>query len=393
MIEKVTRISNPLTIVAIFAALAEVASSVVLVALPQAVQETFVWFVMIFPHMLVALFFFVLYKKPEVMYAPSDFKDEKNFVTIIDKKAIALSEKNNNEILNSIGGGGAIVASTDQSTGLASYDGLNARNLLGMARTRERPDEAEKLCERILAHPESTSKDLELAGDMMRKAGNNGLAIKLYESAHKKDPERLSAHIELLALQAETDPKKRDESLKLAKELVSQSPSEISFARLANTLIELDRYAELSSLSDQVCQSAGGQHPKLKALALRNKAVAEKQLGNIDSAVAAFNDAFAIAPGDENILKPYLTILEEQGKYSEYLDVAKRLIEIDPADFTYYRIYIAALIKQQRFSEADKYLEIAKSLSPSPLEESVLMQYEKVIRAAANISINTDAAR
>ncbi len=37
MIEKITKISNPLTIVAIFAALAEVASSVVLVMLPESV--------------------------------------------------------------------------------------------------------------------------------------------------------------------------------------------------------------------------------------------------------------------------------------------------------------------------------------------------------------------
>ncbi len=84
MLEKVKKVSNPLTIIAIFAALAEVASSVVLVSLTESVQLIFVWFVMAFPFMLVLAFFVVLYKKPNNLYAPSDFKDEKNYLSVID---------------------------------------------------------------------------------------------------------------------------------------------------------------------------------------------------------------------------------------------------------------------------------------------------------------------
>lgn len=83
MIEKITKINNPLTIIAIFAGLAEVAGTVALGFLAGETQQIFIWFVMLFPAVLVLLFFLTLNFNAKVLYAPSDFKDEKNFLNTL----------------------------------------------------------------------------------------------------------------------------------------------------------------------------------------------------------------------------------------------------------------------------------------------------------------------
>ena len=54
------KISNPLTMIAIFAGIAEMSAMYVLPQLPSNIQETFVYFVMIFPFTLVSFFFYTL---------------------------------------------------------------------------------------------------------------------------------------------------------------------------------------------------------------------------------------------------------------------------------------------------------------------------------------------
>lgn len=92
MFDRIKTISNPLTIIAIFAALAEVAGASTLFALGADLQGIFIWFVMGFPSMLVCLFFLTLNFNPRVLYAPSDFRDEGNFLhTLRGKDELALS--------------------------------------------------------------------------------------------------------------------------------------------------------------------------------------------------------------------------------------------------------------------------------------------------------------
>lgn len=80
MIEKIGSVNNPLTIIAIFAGLAEIAGTIVLGVVDKSIQEIFVWFVMLFPMLIVLLFFITLNFNPKVLYAPSDFKNEENFL-------------------------------------------------------------------------------------------------------------------------------------------------------------------------------------------------------------------------------------------------------------------------------------------------------------------------
>jgi len=76
------KISNPLTIIAIFAGVSEAFATGALAILPVDVQKVFVYFVMLFPTMIVVLFFLVLYFKNWVLYAPSDYENQDHYVNI-----------------------------------------------------------------------------------------------------------------------------------------------------------------------------------------------------------------------------------------------------------------------------------------------------------------------
>ena len=93
MIENIKKITNPLTIVAIFAALAEVAGTVTIGLIDSSIQSIFVWFMIAFPSALIFLFFITLNFNPGVLYSPSDYSDESNFMKAIIKQ-IKLQDKN-----------------------------------------------------------------------------------------------------------------------------------------------------------------------------------------------------------------------------------------------------------------------------------------------------------
>jgi len=89
MLEKFGKISNPLTIIAIFAGLAEVLGIGVLPFIGDLKwQGPIVFFVAFFPFFLVALFFTTLILKQNVLYAPSDFNDQAHYLAIqeLEKK-------------------------------------------------------------------------------------------------------------------------------------------------------------------------------------------------------------------------------------------------------------------------------------------------------------------
>ncbi|MFZ1546852.1 MAG: hypothetical protein WAT12_07090 [Candidatus Nitrotoga sp.] len=85
MENKFASVKNPLTVIAIFAGIAEVSGSAVLPLIAPANQTLYIWFLMLFPFTLIAVFFLTLNFNHRVLYAPSDFKDEDNFVNILKK--------------------------------------------------------------------------------------------------------------------------------------------------------------------------------------------------------------------------------------------------------------------------------------------------------------------
>lgn len=80
MVEKIGHIKNPLTVIAIFAAISEISGTTVLPFIEADNQSIYIWFLMFFPIFLVGIFFLTLNFNHRVLYAPSDYKDEKNFV-------------------------------------------------------------------------------------------------------------------------------------------------------------------------------------------------------------------------------------------------------------------------------------------------------------------------
>jgi len=85
LVEKIGHIKNPLTVIAIFAAIAEISGTTVLPFIESENQGIYIWFLMLFPLFLVGIFFLTLNFNHKVLYAPSDYKNEDNFLKSFGK--------------------------------------------------------------------------------------------------------------------------------------------------------------------------------------------------------------------------------------------------------------------------------------------------------------------
>ncbi|GGD98216.1 hypothetical protein [Rhizobium anhuiense] len=102
MLDKIGHVKNPLTVVALFAGIAEVSGTVVLPLLDKDIQHTFVWFLMGFPTLLVGVFFAILHWNHIVLYAPSDFQNEDNFTGLVKASSDAILIKNKFEVVEAL---------------------------------------------------------------------------------------------------------------------------------------------------------------------------------------------------------------------------------------------------------------------------------------------------
>jgi hypothetical protein len=84
MIKLKKRITNPMTIIAIFAVLSETSAAVSLPFLDNKERELYVWFLISFPFYLLFLFFVTLNFNYRSLYAPSDFNKGKHFMKVMD---------------------------------------------------------------------------------------------------------------------------------------------------------------------------------------------------------------------------------------------------------------------------------------------------------------------
>lgn len=89
------QIKNPLVLIAVFASLSEIAMTVTLLRLPESIQLVFVWFVMVFPIILVGGFFFVLYRKPAALFSPADYEQDEMYLN-------SIGSNNNSELKKKI---------------------------------------------------------------------------------------------------------------------------------------------------------------------------------------------------------------------------------------------------------------------------------------------------
>ncbi|MGZ0657361.1 hypothetical protein ACWPKS_17315 [Coraliomargarita sp. W4R72] len=91
------KVTNPLTIIGLFVSTTEAVSLGVLPLLDPSLQSKFIWFVMLFPIGLSLVFFSILVLRNNVLYSPSDFKNQKHF---LDMNGIKVSTEDLTEALD-----------------------------------------------------------------------------------------------------------------------------------------------------------------------------------------------------------------------------------------------------------------------------------------------------
>ncbi len=77
-------ITNPMTLIAIFATLSETSAAISLPFLDDQDREYYLWFLISFPFYLLLLFFITLNFNYRSLYSPSDFRKNKHFMKTLD---------------------------------------------------------------------------------------------------------------------------------------------------------------------------------------------------------------------------------------------------------------------------------------------------------------------
>ncbi|ROO38877.1 hypothetical protein SAMN03159507_02427 [Pseudomonas sp. NFACC32-1] len=84
MTKPLKTITNPMTLIAIFATLSETSAAISLPFLDDQDREYYLWFLISFPFYLLLLFFVTLNFNYRSLYSPSDFRKNKHFVKTMD---------------------------------------------------------------------------------------------------------------------------------------------------------------------------------------------------------------------------------------------------------------------------------------------------------------------
>lgn len=86
MLKNNRKITNPISVIAIFAFISETSAAVSLPFLDNDEREIYIWFLISFPFYLLFLFFITLNFNYRSLYAPSDFDNDKNFLKAFKDK-------------------------------------------------------------------------------------------------------------------------------------------------------------------------------------------------------------------------------------------------------------------------------------------------------------------
>ncbi|EJZ59773.1 MULTISPECIES: hypothetical protein [Pseudomonas] len=85
MIKIRKKITNPMTVIAIFAFISESSAAISLPFLDNDEREVYIWFLISFPFYLLLLFFLTLNFNYRSLYAPSDFDKDDSFLKVFDE--------------------------------------------------------------------------------------------------------------------------------------------------------------------------------------------------------------------------------------------------------------------------------------------------------------------
>ncbi|ENI4128143.1 hypothetical protein ABXY91_001534 [Vibrio fluvialis] len=187
-------VKNPLTVIAIFAGTAEISGTAILPLLDAGAQSTYIWFLMLFPFTLIALFFITLNWNHKVLYAPSDFKDEDHFVNILQKASLKDQievfdgEVNEGaENIESVTDDSSLTEEANQKTNLSGQSHLpeDEHPLVTAIQLAEEESgistrETRELQRKLMAAVHRTSKrDSEMAEKLVLEKLENELGVKI----------------------------------------------------------------------------------------------------------------------------------------------------------------------------------------------------------------------
>jgi hypothetical protein len=81
--DTIKTIRNPLTIIGVFSGVAQTTGVAILPLISASLQATFIWFLMVFPILLLIFFFVTLFFRSKALYAPRDYRDERDYILMM----------------------------------------------------------------------------------------------------------------------------------------------------------------------------------------------------------------------------------------------------------------------------------------------------------------------
>lgn len=195
----------------------------------------------------------------------------------------------------------------------------------------------------------ATSRDLEGAGDICRDRAGYVKALEFYKEASAKDPENVTARVQLLALTAEMHAAERADSLHalqelLAEHMTSSGQGTKPLARFCGVMMDLGRHKELVEFAEAQLKQPLSRSAQIGLH--RHLAVCLQKTGRSEEAIVHCEAALKISADDTEVLSLYAHLLLGTRKHEDAYRAAIRVLQRNPASARNY--IVLARIQERR---------------------------------------------
>ena len=189
----------------------------------------------------------------------------------------------------------------------------------------------------------------------------------VYYQALKIEPD--NASVRLALIQSLWKEQNFDEIIRLSKEATQYNPDEMAFYYFLGVCYfqKGNNDASLDALRRGVSQINSKSNKEFVSdfYAIMGDILHEK--GKSTEAYAAYDSCLQWKPDNISCLNNYAYFLSEEDKDLDKAErMSKKTIDEEPENPTYLDTYAWILFKQQRYEEAQKYIDKVLELSPSP---------------------------
>lgn len=189
----------------------------------------------------------------------------------------------------------------------------------------------------------------------------------VYYQALKIEPD--NASVRLALIQSLWKEQNFDEIIRLSKEATQYNPDEMAFYYFLGVCYfqKGNNDASLDALRRGVSQINSKSNKEFVSdfYAIMGDILHEK--GKSTEAYAAYDSCLQWKPDNISCLNNYAYFLSEEDKDLDKAErMSKKTIDDEPENPTYLDTYAWILFKQQRYEEAQKYIDKVLELSPSP---------------------------